>query len=345
MENKELRRFGRIVLQVDRAIGNLKSRGIELAMDRTNLGSVGMVGITDRNLEIGILAYDVLFQAQPMTLRGLFYRIVSAGLLPATDKVYYTRLGRLMTTLRKRKVIPCHWIVDQLRADMKPSSWADAMDYGHTCQTSYRLDYWSRLPEYVHVFVEKDAMSGVLYPVTSEYDITLSPTRGYTSIGFVDSIAQQWKRIRKPIHAYYLGDFDPSGMGIEDDLRGKLAEHSGKEFTWTRLSVTPDDFERYNLRELKVKEGVAEKDGVKGKNGDPRAAEFRRRYFDGGKGRCAELDAVPAEALRARLRQAIESHIPHGEWEQLQMIESAERASLEEVFKNLPSLLGGSARN
>ena len=158
-----------------------------------------------------------------------------------------------MTKLRNSGCLPFRWIVDNLRNTMKPSSWSGLDDFLQTVRSAYRKDFWARLPEYVHIFCEKDAIAGVLSPVTQEFDVALSPIRGYASISYAHEIADEWNAIHKPIHAYYLGDFDPSGFDLERDLREKLNRYYGREFSWTRLGVNESDFEAFDLIPLKAK--------------------------------------------------------------------------------------------
>lgn len=189
-----------------------------------------------------------------MTLRGLFYRVVSAGWLPSTDKQYYQTLGRVMTILRETGVVSFRWIVDGVRATVKPSSWSGLADFADTVRDAYRKDFWARLPHYVHLFREKDAMAGTLAPTTREYDVPLSVIRGFSSVSYAHEIAEQWRDIEKPIFAYYLGDLDPSGLELERDMREKLERYSHREFSWQRLAVTPVDFSAFNLFPLEPKE-------------------------------------------------------------------------------------------
>jgi hypothetical protein len=222
------------------------------------------------------------------------YRAVSAGWLPSTDKQHYGRLGRIMTTLRERGVVPFSWIVDNIRSTIKPSSWAGLGEYVETVRDCYRKDFWSQLPEYVHVICEKDAIAGTLAPVTNEFDVRLSPIRGYGSLSFAHEIAEVWNRIDKPIFAYFLGDFDASGFDLERDLRAKLQRYCDRSFAWQRLAVNAEDFKAFNLIPLQPKKS------------DRRYSSFVREHGQ----QCAELDALPATELRRRVQEAIESHIP-----------------------------------
>lgn len=266
-------------------------------------------GLRSKNLQLAFAASRFLIDEKPCTLRGLFYRIVSAGFLASTDAVHYKRVGRIMTTLREARIIPFDWLVDNVRTTLKPSSWSGLADFTETVRDAYRLDYWEQLPQYVHIIVEKDAIAGVLQPVTAEYDVSLSPIRGYVSLSFAAEIAKQWSQIKKPITAYYLGDFDASGFDLERDAKEKLARYCNRPFKWQRLGVNLEDFEEFELIALEPKQT------------DRRVAKFIREHGEN----CAELDALPPTELRRRVREAIEFHIPKKSWERLKRVEQLER--------------------
>lgn len=209
--------------------------------------SIADTGLQARSLDVAFVAVSILIKQKPCTLRGLFYQVVSRGLLPNTNKEHYQRLGRIMTKLREEGIVPFSWLVDNVRATQKTSSWAGITDYADVVRDSYRLDFWARLPEYAHVIVEKDAIAGVLAPVCREYDIALSPIRGYVSLTFAHEIASTWNEITKPITCYYLGDFDPSGFDLERDVQQKLRNYTKRSFEWVRLGVNAQDFEEFNL--------------------------------------------------------------------------------------------------
>ena len=284
---------------------------------------------------------------QPITLRGLFYRVVSTGYFPDTDKKYYAKLGNLMSTLRRERWIPYEWIVDNIRSTIKPSSWSGLDDFVDTVSRSYRKDFWSSLPDYIHIFIEKDAMSGIVAPVTQEYDLSMSPIRGYVSDSYVHSLGTQWRQIEKPIHVFYMGDFDPSGFDLERDLADKLVEHSGRLInsdnlpfnegglivnsqhadpnanlpwcTWERLALNEDDFDNHDLFEIKPKQK------------DSRSKRFIERFGE----RCAEVDALEPREIRRRVREAIEQYIPTDEWERLKKVESVERETFQATLGGL----------
>jgi hypothetical protein len=294
-----------------------------------------------KNLYLVHAAVECLERERPMTLRHLLYRLVSSGDLPGTDKKHYNRLGRIMTRLREAGEVPLAWIVDHVRATLKPSSWSGLADFADTVRDAYRKDFWASLDHHVEIFVEKDAIAGTIQPVTADYDVALRVVRGYTSVSFAGEIADEWKRIEKPIYAYYVGDFDPSGFDLERDLREKLARYSGRHcyrseafensvlfswsvidsgvFVWRRLAIQEEDFEDHGLIALPVKQL------------DRRAKGFVREHG----AECAEVDALPPTELRARVQAAIESHIDQERWAKLQLIQDAEKATWLKSMKRL----------
>lgn len=275
------------------------------------------VGVRSKNRVLAIAAIAMLKAEHPMTLRQLFYRLVSAGNL-SNAKAEYNRLGGLMTRLREAEDVPRTWIVDHVRNRLKPSSWSGLADFAESVRSCYRLDFWASLPVHVEIFVEKDAVAGTIQPVTEEYDVALQVCRGYTSVSFAGEIADQWRRIEKPIFAYYLGDYDPSGFDLERDLRDKLQRYSGRKIqkdgiSWERLGVRDEDFDALDLIRLPIKMT------------DNRAAGFIQEHGDTG----AEIDAIPPTELRRRVRQAIERHIDTDRWARLRIVEEAEKETLE----------------
>jgi hypothetical protein len=300
---------------LDSVLHGLRERGWEPTLTEQSYQHIIAVGLRSKNLLLACVATQLALDEKPITLRGLLYRVVSAGWLPSTDREHYTRLGRIMTALREAGVVPFKWIVDNVRSTAKPSSWAGLEDFAEAVKGAYRKDFWASLPDYAHVIVEKDAIAGVLAPVTREFDVALSPIRGYVSLSFAHEIAETWNQIDKPIFCYYLGDFDASGFDLERDVRAKLKRYCKRHFEWVRLGVNADDFAAFDLIPLK-----------------PKKTDSRYRRFIREHGReCAELDALPATELRRRVEHAITSHIDAAKWERLKETERLERESLDKI--------------
>src|SRR5688572_7584286 len=152
--------------------------------------SVNSNGCTFRSKNRGLAtaAREILEAEKPMTLRQLYYRLISAGHLH-NAQAEYKRLGTVMTRLREDGAVPRTWLVDHTRATLKPSSWSGLADFGESVRDCYRKDFWAAQECDVHIFVEKDAVAGTIQPVTREYDVPLHVCRGYASISFAGEIA------------------------------------------------------------------------------------------------------------------------------------------------------------
>jgi hypothetical protein len=287
-----------------------------------------------RTCDLAAVAIDLLRREQPMTLRHLYYRLLSEGAIPACggDK-QYDRVKAMMVRLRESGDVPFDWLVDNVRETLKPPSWGNLAGFMDAVRRSYRRDYWREIPVSVEVFIEKDATAGTVQPVTEEYNVALHVIRGYISLSYVHGIAQRWKATDKQILCYYAGDFNPSGFDLERDLRKKLVQYSGLRcwqyethaepdgdyFLWKRLAVLEEDFDALDLARLPVKPK------------DPRAPRFIERYGTS----CAELDALPPDELRGRVRNGIQEVIdPEAEtWERQGEIEAEEQQTLVRLVK------------
>lgn len=304
---------------LDAVLAEIRARGFEPTLTRESYESIAACGLRRETLPLAFVAADILVRIQPASIRGVFYQVVSAGFLPDTGRDHYQRLDRLLLKLREHGVVRWSWLRDGIRTTLKPPSWSGLADFTETVRDAYRRDFWASLPVYLHVFVEKDAMAGVLQPVTAEYDVALSVVRGFVGKSWAHAIAEEWSEIEKPIFAFYLGDHDPSGRYLEHDLQRFIRRHSARDFGWQRLAVEVEDFDRFNLLSLA-----------------PKRTDSRARwFFDHGWYDCAELDAIPAPALRKQLEEAIVAHIPADEWDRLRVIEEAERQSWQQVLDQM----------
>jgi hypothetical protein len=190
---------------------------------------------------------------------------------------------------------------------------------------SYRKDFWERPPDYIEVFCEKDAMSGVLEPVTEKYDVHILPIRGDCSETLCQRIGMEWRRITKHIYCYYFGDHDPKGFTIEKSFRRRVEGYAEKPVTWIRLAVTQADYDNESILGFDLKE-------------NPKTRSVWQPYKDQFGTRCIEVDAIPATEIRRRLVEAIESHIDQREWEILQLIEAEEKKDLLDVIRGLGTI-------
>lgn len=248
----------------------------------------------------------------PVTVRGVYYRVVSAGAVEKTEKGY-SAVQRRLLHLRRVGLVPYAAITDGTRLRLKPDSWDGVEQMLSDVASSYRRALWNDQAVEVIVISEKDAISGVVYPVTAEYDVELCITRGYSSETFTHSVAQTVRHntsVGKTTFVYQLGDHDPSGVdawrSFAERVRG-FAPAAAAEFE--RIAVTPEQIIQLSLPTRPTK------------GSDTRSSGFG--------GQSVEVDAIPAGTLRQIVRNAIEQHIDPEALRLTRMVEGSERAGLE----------------
>jgi hypothetical protein len=169
------------------------------------------------------------------------------------------------------------------------------------------------MPVYVEIWVEKDALSGVLFEETKIYDVPLMCARGYSSLSFLHSAAMAIKAIDKPAHIYHFGDLDPSGVDAARDIEAKLRRYApDAEIHFERPAVTRAQVEEWNLPTRPTKLT------------DTRAKRF-------GSATSVELDAIPAHKLRELVRECIARHVDQNQLRILRVAEESERSFLKSV--------------
>jgi len=173
---------------------------------------------------------------------------------------------------------------------------------------TYRRDLLNFLEIDIEVWLEKDALSGVFYPVTAEFDIPLMVSRGFASLTFLHAAAAS---LQDGAFVYVFSDYDYAGEIIEAKIREGLREFSGgKTIHIERAMLTQQQIRDWDLPTR-----------------DPKANDRKNGYAQ-----CAELDAVPPNQLRSAVRSCIEQHISADLLFQLRDIERAEKESIEEIF-------------
>jgi hypothetical protein len=265
-------------------------------------------------------AIRILSAERPMTVRQLFYRLVSNGHIQ-NDRNSYQRVSRLMTKARDDGRCDFDSIVDRSRPEYRPSVWDNAQEYAETIKRSYRKDYWATQPNHVELWTEKDAIIGCIENVTDELGVTVRVGRGFLSTTKSHQIAQHFAQINKPITVFYLGDHDPSGRDIESDVRSRVQHYGSGHFKLERLAIFASDIKKFNLPPLLVKES------------DSRAARFLERYSNN----CVELDALPPDELRRRIKDAVTDLLDLELWNRAVAVEQVECASILETVALWPA--------
>lgn len=275
------------------------------------------VGTENRKTtQLIVAAVEILHAESPMTIRQLFYRLVSRSLIP-NDKKHYQLVSRIMTKARDDGRCSFDAIVDRSRPAYSPSVWKDASGYGEAVKKSYRKDYWATQPNHVEIWVEKDAIVGSIEPTTDELGVTIRVGRGFLSTTKAHDIAERFQGIDKPITVFYLGDHDPSGQEIERDLYDRILAYGSGYFDLQRLAIHKADIKAFNLPPLRIKDR------------DMRASKFRAKHGD----ECVELDALPPDELRRRIQDAVSDLQDLDLWDRAIAVEQVELASIQDAAR------------
>lgn len=255
-----------------------------------------------------------------LTLRQIYYQLVAKQII-ANQQSYYMKLSRLCVIGRDEGILDEESFADRLRQIDKPDSYLDLDDFMNTVKESYRKDKWQDQAAYVEVWTEKDALRSVLTEITYSYDVNLMVVRGQASR---TAIYESYKRFAEKIDEgkdcflYYAGDFDPSGLSIYRSLVERIGGYGdyGRYITFSRIALTPEQIEKYNLPSEPAKQK------------DPNCKRFIDEYGDG----VVELDSLPPDVLREEIKSCIAQHIDRGLFEQVQKIESEEQGKLQTLI-------------
>jgi hypothetical protein len=248
-----------------------------------------------------------------MTVRQVYYLATVRGLVDKTDTGYRDVLNNLIR-MRRADALPYAWLVDNTRRMLKPYTVASIIDALDDTVKAYRKALWTDADDYVEIWIEKDALSGVVYPVTHRYDVPLMPARGYASRSFLYSASEEIARQDRPTFIYHFGDHDPSGVNAGEKIEETLQEMApDSEIVFERLAVQPWQIEQWNLPTRPTK-----------------PSDTRSRGFGS---ISVELDAIDPERLRLLVRQAIEKHLPRRQFEILKAAEQSERNIIRQLVR------------
>ena len=233
-------------------------------------------------------------QGYRLTLRQLYYQLVVRNVIPNTERSY-KNLGNLISEGRLAGEIDWDAIEDRIRIPRRHAEWSDPGSAMDALLRQYRLPRWSDQPHHVEVWVEKDALAGVLQPVTDRRHVYLMVNRGYSSQSAMHDAYERFMqatREGKEVVVLYLGDLDPSGEDMVRDIDDRLNDLFGVPVRVIKLGITPEQVLQYNPPPNPAKMT------------DSRAAKFVDRHG----AQSYEVDALPPDVLTALIETAIDDY-------------------------------------
>ncbi|TEU08593.1 MAG: hypothetical protein E3J25_11750 [Anaerolineales bacterium] len=277
------------------------------------------MGKHTKTLRLIEVTSDILVAHHPMTVRQVYYQLVSRQVIE-NSRGQYQAVSNALVDARKDGTIPWKWIGDRLRRPRHVSMWRDLAGFGETVKRAYRRDVWADQPGYFEIWLEKDALSGIFEDVLKPYGVTLNVGRGYDGWSSIHAAANRFGD-GSDATILYFGDFDPSGEDMVRSLEERL-NYFDCHPEITKCAVTPADVTRYDLPPDFTKRT------------DTRSAAFVAQYGDV----AVELDALPLDVLRARIREEVRAHMDMSALEKTWKTEEGER---EQLLRLLSGTVGG----
>ncbi len=227
-----------------------------------------------------------------LTLRQLYYQFVSRALIENTQRSY-KRLGSIVNDGRMAGLIDWNSIEDRTRNLEKNSHWEGPGAIVRTCAEQFRVDRWATQKYQPEVWIEKEALAGVIEEICQTLDVPFFACRGYVSQ------SEQWRAGRR-FHVHqnqgrvpivlHLGDHDPSGIDMTRDNHDRLQIFARFGVEVRRLALNMDQVEEYGPPPNPAKQTDARFEGYVAEYGDE----------------SWELDALEPEVIGELIRTAVE---------------------------------------
>lgn len=162
-------------------------------------------------------------QGYELTLRQTYYQLVARGFIENSEKSY-KRIGDLINNARLAGLIDWNAITDRTRELRGGNCNVPPAEIIKDNARFFSLDKWTNQPNYVEIWVEKDALIDVVGSACSQTDTPYFSCRGYCSQSEMWQAAQRFirKGNREGRYLIYLGDHDPSGIDMTRDVADRL---------------------------------------------------------------------------------------------------------------------------
>jgi hypothetical protein len=258
------------------------------------------------------MAAEILRQYHPMTVRQVYYQLVSRQVIENSRSAHQS-VSKALVAARREGLIPWAHIEDRLRRPRCAPMWSGLPDFAVTAAGWYRRDVWETQPARIEVWLEKDALSGIFEDELDGYGVTLNVGRGFDGW---DSIHNAASRLGDGDAILYFGDFDPSGEDMVRSLRERL-DDQGARPEIVKCALTIGDIEAYGLPADFTKAS------------DTRSAAFVAKWGDVS----VELDALPIEVLRERIVGEVEQRMDLTALEIVRAAEDEERRHLVQALQ------------
>lgn len=269
---------------------------------------------------------EYLHKGYSLTLRQLYYQFVARDLLKNTIQ-NYKRLGEIINKARLAGLLDWDFIEDRTRWLHQIANYQDPEDFISNVINQYAENLWRHNPVYCEVWVEKDALSGVVARVCNEWRVPYFPCRGYGSQSEIYAAGKRLASMEdgdyESIMIFHLGDHDPSGIDMSRDNRERLEMFARRSIGFERIALNMDQIEEYDPPENPAKET------------DSRFAGYEELYGSSS----WELDSMSPEVIHEIIERHILSVLDRNEFFSLRDEETDNRERLKYAADNWPDVV------
>lgn len=251
-----------------------------------------------------VIVRDYIRQGYVLTVRQLYYQLVSKDIVSNTEQSY-KRITGLVNDARLAGLIDWAGIEDRTREFITRGRWDSPGQVVRACANQFHMDMWVGQPYRLFVIVEKEALAGVLERTSHKFDTPLLAARGYPSgtvlREFVKDDILPAIEDGQDIVILHLGDHDPSGLDMTRDLEARIAifaEDEADKISINRIALSMAQIQQFNPPPNPAK------------TTDARFVEYRKLYGD----KSWELDALSPAFLNSLLDTEIQQYIDHSVW-------------------------------
>jgi hypothetical protein len=279
--------------------------------------------------QTNLIIAEYAAQGFDLTLRQLYYQFVARDLIPNSQKSY-KRLGSIINDARMAGMIDWNTIVDRTRNLQELPHWINPTGIISACANQFAVDKWKDQEYRPQIWIEKDALIGVIAGVCQELDVPYFSCRGYTSQSEMWSAAQRLLGYaedgQRPM-IIHLGDHDPSGIDMSRDITDRI------ELFMTYHGLDPASVKRIALNMNQIEEYDPPPNPAKFT--DSRASGYVARYGTSS----WELDALEPMVMADLIRDEVKAVRDEELWDAKVEEEQRGRDQLRRVANNWEDVL------
>jgi hypothetical protein len=279
-------------------------------------GSLSLIAKCNQIIE------DYETQGFILTLRQLYYQLVSRDIIPNSQKEY-KRIGSIINDARLAGLIDWAAIEDRTRNLRRLAHWKNPAEIVESVALQFRVDRWEGQTYRPEVWIEKDALVGVIEQICNRFDVPFFSCRGYTSQSEMWGAGQRLithaESGRVP-YIIHFGDHDPSGKDMSRDITDRLNLFMDVPggFEFQRMALNMDQIKKYNPPPNPAKITDSRSQGY--------IAEFGNSSW--------ELDALEPKVISGLIESVLNGLIDQKPWNEKDVEIKQGRKTLQKISDN-----------